>query len=72
MAEETATGNREWAGLWLSEERLAPYLEACGGDADRAVELHEWNISLAQVLVCVVAHREVAMRNAYVFVSTAN
>lgn len=28
MAEETATGNREWAGLWLSEERFVPYLEA--------------------------------------------
>ncbi len=41
MAEEMTTGTREWAGLWLSEERLAPYLEACGGDADRAVELHE-------------------------------
>lgn len=72
MAEEMTTGTREWAGLWLSEERLAPYLEACGGDADRAVELHEWNISLAQVLMRDVAHREVAMRNAYVFVSTAN
>ena len=35
MAEEMATGTREWAGLWLSEERLVPYLEACGGDADR-------------------------------------
>lgn len=65
MAEEMATGTREWAGLWLSEERLVPYLEACGGDADRAVELHEWNISLAQVLMRDVAHLEVAMRNAY-------
>ena len=72
MAEEMTTGTREWAGLWLSEERLAPYLEACGGDAGRAVELHEWNISLAQVLMRDVAHLEVAMRNAYVFVSTAN
>lgn len=43
MAEEAATGTREWARLWLSEERLVPYLETCGGDAGRAVELREWN-----------------------------
>lgn len=47
MAEEAATGTREWARLWLSEERLVPYLAACGGDCERALELYEWNISLA-------------------------
>lgn len=65
MAEEAATGTREWARLWLSEERLVPYLETCGGDAGHAIELHEWNISLAQVLMRDVAHLEVALRNAY-------
>ena len=63
--EDVTTDTRAWAGLWLSEERLAPYLAVCGGDADRAVELHEWNISLGQVLMRDIAHLEVAVRNAY-------
>lgn len=65
VQEDATTDTRTWAGLWLSEERLEPYLVACGGDADRAVELHEWNIALGQVLMHDIAHLEVAMRNAY-------
>ncbi len=47
MAEEAATGTISWAERWLSADRLAPYLAACGGDCERALELYEWNISLA-------------------------
>ncbi len=30
-----------WAQRWLSPSRLAPYLNACDGDIDGALELHE-------------------------------
>lgn len=55
----------EWAKRWLSSERLAPYLAACGGDIKRALDLYEWNISLGQVLMRDISHFEVALRNAY-------
>ena len=55
----------EWAERWLSPERLSPYLIACSGDVDRALELYEWNIRLGQVLMRDISHFEVALRNAY-------
>lgn len=54
-----------WAERWLSAERLAPYLAACDGNIDRALDLYEWNISLGQVLMRDISHFEVALRNAY-------
>lgn len=65
MAEEAASDTIRWAKRWLSADRLAPYLAACSGDCERALELYEWNISLGQVLMRDVAHLEVALRNAY-------
>lgn len=56
---------RAWAERWLSSERLAPYLSACGGDVVRALDLYEWNASLAQALMRDISHFEVALRNAY-------
>lgn len=54
-----------WAGRWLSVRHLEPYLAACGGDAERALSLYEWNIDLGGVLMRDIAHFEVALRNAY-------
>ncbi len=70
MAEEPKTNpssepTKAWAERWLSHKRLAPYLAACGYDAERALDLYEWNISLGQVLMRDVSHFEVALRNAY-------
>lgn len=65
MAEEAASDMISWAERWLSADRFAPYLAACGGDCERALRLYEWNISLGQVLIRDVAHLEVALRNAY-------
>lgn len=62
---ERSGSAREWAERWLSPERLAPYLAACGGDIGRALELYEWNISLGQVLMRDISHFEVALRNSY-------
>ena len=62
---ERSGSAREWAERWLSLERLAPYLAACGGDIGRALELYEWNISLGQVLMRDISHFEVALRNSY-------
>lgn len=56
---------RTWAERRLSAERFAPYLVDRDGDADRALELYEWNISLGQVLMRDFSHFEVALRNAY-------
>ena len=35
-----------WAEGWLSAERLTPYLEACGGDVDKVLDLYHWSPSL--------------------------
>ncbi len=56
---------REWAERWLSSSRFSSYLDACGGDVDRALELHEWNLMLGQALMGDIAHFELALRNAY-------
>lgn len=54
-----------WAEGWLSAKRLAPYLEACGGEIDKALDFYRWNVLLGQFLVCDISYFEVALRNAY-------
>lgn len=54
-----------WAEGWLSAERLTPYLEACGSDVDKALDLYRWNVLLGQFLVRDISYFEVALRNAY-------
>lgn len=56
---------RNWIERWLSPSRFLPYLDACDGDVDRALKLHEWNIMLGQALMGDIAHFELALRNAY-------
>ncbi len=55
----------EWAERWLSSSRISVYLDVCGGDIERALELHEWNLLLGQALMGDIAHFELALRNAY-------
>ena len=56
---------REWTERWLSSARFSTYLNVCGGDAERAFKLHEWNLMLGQALLNDIAHFELALRNAY-------
>ena len=56
---------REWAERWLSPSRFSSYLDACDGDVDCALELHEWNLMLGQALMSDIAHFELALRNVY-------
>lgn len=62
--DERAPNALPWAEKWLSAERLTPYLKACGGDAEKALALYEWNSSLAQLLMRDISNFEVALRNA--------
>lgn len=55
----------EWVERWLSPSRLSSYLDLCGGDVDRALELHEWSLMLGRALMGDIAHFELALRNAY-------
>ena len=45
-------------------EEVSAYLKACGGDAEKALALYEWNSSLAQLLMRDISNFEVALRNA--------
>lgn len=54
-----------WAEKWLSVERFAPYLESCDGDAEKALDLYRWNVSLGQFLMRDISYFEVALRNSY-------
>lgn len=54
-----------WAEKWLSSERFAPYLESCGGNAGKALDLYRWNVSLGQFLMRDISYFEVALRNSY-------
>lgn len=56
---------RQWAEQWLSTTRFSTYLDACDGDAEKALELHEWNLALGRALMGDIAHLELALRNAY-------
>ena len=63
-----STGNnptRNWVERWLSAERFAPYLACCNDNAEQALMLYEWNMSLGQILMRDISHFEVALRNAY-------
>lgn len=54
-----------WDERWLSAARMRPYVSACGGDREAALELYRWNSGLAQALIGDIAVFEVALRNAY-------
>lgn len=48
----------------LSPGRFQPYLDACGSDPQRALNLYEWNITVSAAFWEVIAVTEVVMRNA--------
>lgn len=48
----------------LSPERLAPYLNATGGDLTEAVRLYEWNLAVSGALYEALGILEVVLRNA--------
>lgn len=54
-----------WIETWLSAPRLSVYLDAAGGDRERALALYEWNTSVAAAFHHDLAHLEVGLRNAY-------
>lgn len=47
----------------LSVDRMAPYLQTCDDDLDRAFELYNWNIEAASALQGTCAMVEVVVRN---------
>ncbi len=61
----TGTEPNDWVQAWLSPGRWRRYLDHCDGDADQALELDEWNISLSGAVMHGIAHIEVAIRNVY-------
>jgi hypothetical protein len=54
-----------WLERWLSPPRLERYLQAAGGDRERALRLYDWNARISTTLLRDLAHFEVALRNAY-------
>ncbi len=48
----------------VSTPRLATYVRASGGSVEAAVELYQWNASIAGVVWEVLGHVEVVLRNA--------
>lgn len=50
---------------WLSSARYSTYESAAMGDAEVALALYQWNVGLAQALLRDVSFFEVALRNAY-------
>ncbi len=48
----------------LSRERLATYLDAAGGDRERAIRLHVWNTAVSAAFYGLLQGLEVALRNA--------
>ena len=47
----------------LSAARMAPYLSACGGDWERAVELYDWNAKVSSAFFESIHYLEVGLRN---------
>ena len=47
----------------LSHDRLSTYLEAAGGDRERAIRLHAWNTALCAAFYGPLQGLEVALRN---------
>jgi hypothetical protein len=54
-----------WLERWLSAPRLERYLQATGGDRERALRLYDWNGRISAAVLRDLAHFEVAVRNAY-------
>ena len=54
-----------WVKAWLSPVRWQRYLDHCEGNADKALNLYEWNVNLSGALMHDIAHIEVAIRNVY-------
>jgi len=48
----------------LSRDRLSTYLDAAGGDRERAIRLHAWNTALCAAFYGPLQGLEVALRNA--------
>ena len=48
----------------LSPERLSTYLDAAGGDRERAMRLHDWNTAVSAAFYGPLQGLEVALRNA--------
>ena len=55
----------QWVETWLSAARFGAYLDATGGDRQRALDLYELNAAVSAVLHRDIAHLEVGLRNAY-------
>ena len=51
----------------LSTARMTPYLSACGGDWERAVDLYDWNakVSAATALLRFEGDREIEVDPGY-------
>ena len=56
--------DEQQARAWLSEPRYARFLDAAGGDHDRAVALYEWHSELTVASFGLIHHFEVLLRNA--------
>lgn len=52
-----------WITDWLSAGRYSKYLDAAGGNHDRALALYEWNAKLTTGLLRDLGHLEVGLRN---------
>lgn len=55
-----------WAKRLVGRERFAPYLDSCGGDGKRALEVYVLNIKASARLFELIALAEVGLRNATV------
>jgi hypothetical protein len=50
--------------IWLGIPRFTAYLEASGGEYDRAVALYNWNAEVSAAFLEILYHLEVLFRNA--------
>ncbi len=48
---------------WLSAKRFEPFLKACEGDRDRALELYDWHAEIGAACFEMIHHFEVLIRN---------
>lgn len=48
----------------LPEERMAPYLDKCMGDAEKALSLYVWNTAASGAVYECLSYFEIALRNA--------
>jgi hypothetical protein len=54
----------EQVALWVGEQRFQRYLNARGGQHERAVGLYIWNARISAAFLEVLCHLEVLLRNA--------